>query len=211
MWNPSEGTSADETPRTPAVLTSGLDDYPRAVPPHLGELHLDLASWMGFFARTMRDVAEFLGEEEDYEEYEDQYEAIRANIEDLHWSEEEQMYCDASVDEDGEFPFHRDSRMVLLMLRYHRRIVPRLPPRLRLPLPLRALAPPGRLAPPRRDLGTPPRSRAPVVLVRTAVAQQVAPALWAGRELLARSDLDPDELPRARRAAYRTSLLSRRS
>ncbi|BGP56919.1 Processing alpha glucosidase I [Rhodotorula sphaerocarpa] len=84
------------------VLTSGLDDYPRAVPPHLGELHLDLASWMGFFARTMRDVAEFLGEEEDYEEYEDQYEAIRVNIEDLHWSEEEQMYCDASVDEDDE-------------------------------------------------------------------------------------------------------------
>lgn len=211
MWNPSEGTSADETPRTPAVLTSGLDDYPRAVPPHLGELHLDLASWMGFFARTMRDVAEFLGEEEDYEEYEDQYEAIRANIEDLHWSEEEQMYCDASVDEDGEFSFHRDSRMVLLMLRYHRRIVPRLPPRLRLPLPLCAFAPPGRLAPSRRDLGAPPRPRASLVLVRTAVAQQVAPALRAGRELLARSDLDPDELPRARRAAYRTSLLSRRS
>lgn len=84
------------------VLTSGLDDYPRAVPPHLGELHVDLASWMGFFSRTMRDVAEFLGEEEDLEDFEEQYDAIVGNIEDLHWSEEEQMYCDASVDEDDE-------------------------------------------------------------------------------------------------------------
>jgi hypothetical protein len=87
--------------RTPTVLTSGLDDYPRAVPPHLGELHVDLASWMGFFSRTMRDVAEFLGEEEDLEDFEEQHDAIVGNIEDLHWSEEEQMYCDASVDEDG--------------------------------------------------------------------------------------------------------------
>ncbi|GAA5872836.1 hypothetical protein JCM8547_005716 [Rhodosporidiobolus lusitaniae] len=84
------------------VLTSGLDDYPRATPPHLGELHVDLASWMGFFARTMRDVAEFLEEEEDAEEFDEQFEAIVGNIGDLHWSEEEGMYCDASVDEDDE-------------------------------------------------------------------------------------------------------------
>ncbi|KAI9510162.1 mannosyl oligosaccharide glucosidase-domain-containing protein, partial [Russula earlei] len=32
------------------VLTSGMDDYPRA-PPHIGELHLDLLSWMAFFSR----------------------------------------------------------------------------------------------------------------------------------------------------------------
>jgi hypothetical protein len=89
--------------RVHSVLTSGLDDYPRAIPPHLGELHVDLISWMGFFARTMRDVAEFLGEEEDIEEYEEQFDAIVENIDDLHWSEEEQMYCDASVDEDGAF------------------------------------------------------------------------------------------------------------
>ncbi|BGP41883.1 Processing alpha glucosidase I [Rhodotorula kratochvilovae] len=84
------------------VLTSGLDDYPRAVPPHVGELHVDLMSWMGFFARTMRDVAEFLGEEDDVDDFSEQFEAIVRNIDDLHWSEEEQMYCDASVDEDDE-------------------------------------------------------------------------------------------------------------
>ncbi|GAA6060932.1 hypothetical protein JCM10212_003840 [Sporobolomyces blumeae] len=87
---------------TDHVLTSGLDDYPRAVPPHLGELHVDLASWMAFFARTMKEVAEFLEIEDDVEEYEDHYDAIVHNIDDLHWNEEKQMYCDASVDEDDE-------------------------------------------------------------------------------------------------------------
>ncbi|GAA5999150.1 mannosyl-oligosaccharide glucosidase [Rhodotorula paludigena] len=87
------------------VLTSGLDDMPRAVPPHAGELHVDLMSWMGFFSRTMRDVAEFLGEEDDIEEYEEQFEDIVANLDDLHWSEEQQMYCDASVDNEDE-SFH---------------------------------------------------------------------------------------------------------
>lgn len=84
------------------VLTSGLDDYPRARPPHLGELHLDLAAWMAFFTKTMSEIAEFLGETEDLAEYEANYIAGVANIEDLHWSEENQMYCDASVDEDDE-------------------------------------------------------------------------------------------------------------
>ena len=46
------------------VLTSGMDDYPRG-PPHSGELHLDLISWMAFFTRTMRDIAEFVGEDDD--------------------------------------------------------------------------------------------------------------------------------------------------
>lgn len=51
--------------RTPThILTSGMDDYPRG-PPHAGELHLDLLSWMGFFSRTMKSIAEFLGEHED--------------------------------------------------------------------------------------------------------------------------------------------------
>ncbi|KAK4690220.1 hypothetical protein P7C70_g9647, partial [Phenoliferia sp. Uapishka_3] len=104
------------------VLTSGLDDYPRAKPPHLGELHLDLISWMAFFSKTMSEIAEFLGEEEERKEFEGNAEMMRGNIEgqlgvlilevgscaddrfwgtDLHWSEEQQMYCDASVDEDG--------------------------------------------------------------------------------------------------------------
>lgn len=61
------------------VLTSGMDDYPRG-PPHTGELHLDLISWMGFFTRTMREIAEFVGETEDAIYYKDLEGQIAANI-----------------------------------------------------------------------------------------------------------------------------------
>jgi len=56
-----------------------MDDYPRA-PPHLGELHLDLLSWMAFFSRTMKEIAEFVGEEEDKRYYGNIEEAIINNL-----------------------------------------------------------------------------------------------------------------------------------
>jgi mannosyl-oligosaccharide glucosidase len=62
------------------VLTSGMDDYPRG-PPHAGELHLDLISWMGFFTRTMREIAEFIGEIEDAITFKEIEKAILDNIE----------------------------------------------------------------------------------------------------------------------------------
>ncbi|XP_006458472.1 hypothetical protein AGABI2DRAFT_217075 [Agaricus bisporus var. bisporus H97] len=83
------------------VLTSGMDDYPRG-PPHAGELHLDLISWMAFFTRTMRDIADFIEEKEDAITYIEIEKAILNNIEDLHWNEEDQMYCDANIDDDDE-------------------------------------------------------------------------------------------------------------
>ncbi|EJU05594.1 glycoside hydrolase [Dacryopinax primogenitus] len=89
--------------RTPDhVLTSGLDDYPRARPPHVGELHLDLISWMGFFSRTMKQIAGYIGQDEDEAEYAAIEEAIITNIDDLHWNKEEKMYCDASVNEEDD-------------------------------------------------------------------------------------------------------------
>lgn len=63
------------------VLTSGLDDYPRATVPHSGELHVDLLSWMAFFANTMSEIAEFLGEEEDLEEFGANRRDMIANLE----------------------------------------------------------------------------------------------------------------------------------
>lgn len=84
------------------ILTSGLDDYPRAQPPHPGELHVDLISWMGMAARSLSRVAGFVGEKEDAEKYGKVAEAIRRNVDDLHWSKEEKTYCDASVDVDYE-------------------------------------------------------------------------------------------------------------
>ena len=64
---------------TEHILTSGMDDYPRAMP-HSGELHLDLISWMGFFTRTMRGIANYIGEEEDSRSFEEIENAILANI-----------------------------------------------------------------------------------------------------------------------------------
>lgn len=63
------------------VLTSGLDDYPRALPPHVGELHVDLMCWMGFFAKTMGEIAEYLEIEGDLEEYIKNEKNVVANIE----------------------------------------------------------------------------------------------------------------------------------
>ncbi|KAI0362709.1 glycoside hydrolase [Trametes cingulata] len=83
------------------VLTSGMDDYPRG-PPHAGELHLDLISWMAFFAQTMRDISEFVGELEDAAAFEEIAKATIENIDDLHWSEENQMYCDVGVNDEDE-------------------------------------------------------------------------------------------------------------
>ena len=62
------------------VLTSGMDDYPRG-PPHVGELHLDLICWMGFFTRTMADVARFIGEKEDEISFKEIEGTILRNIE----------------------------------------------------------------------------------------------------------------------------------
>ncbi|KAG9001821.1 Processing alpha glucosidase I, partial [Tulasnella sp. 427] len=83
------------------VLTSGLDDYPRPEP-HVGELHVDLISWMAFYTKTMRGIAEFLGEEEDEAEFARIQKEILDNLDELHWSEEYQMYCDLGVNEEDE-------------------------------------------------------------------------------------------------------------
>ena len=84
------------------ILTSGLDDYPRAQPPHPGELHTDLISWMGMMTRSMRKIAEIIGEGDDTKEFAGYEEAIVKNIDDLHWDKEHKTYCDATIDDYEE-------------------------------------------------------------------------------------------------------------
>ncbi|KAF9358431.1 Processing alpha glucosidase I [Mortierella sp. AD094] len=84
------------------TLTSGLDDYPRAPRPSLGELHVDLISWIGFMNLNLQNIAAIVGEEDDVEELEEHYNAIVANIDDLHWSDEHKAYCDLGLDEDDQ-------------------------------------------------------------------------------------------------------------
>jgi len=86
-------------------LTSGIDDYPRPEPPHPGELHVDLMSWVGIMTRQMKRIATVLDEFEDAKQYEKYENAILRNLEDLHWSEEDKMYCDSTVDKFEESIF----------------------------------------------------------------------------------------------------------
>ncbi|KAK4127570.1 glycoside hydrolase family 63 protein [Parathielavia appendiculata] len=83
-------------------LTSGLDDYPRPQPPHPGELHVDLLSWVGVMSKSLANVADALGHAEDADGYKKILTAIERNLDDLHWSEKDGCYCDATVDEFEE-------------------------------------------------------------------------------------------------------------
>jgi mannosyl-oligosaccharide glucosidase len=84
------------------ILTSGLDDYPRPQPPHPGELHIDLISWVGMMTRALRRIADVLGEKDDVEEFSRYEHAISRNIEDLHWDRRANAYCDATIDDYEE-------------------------------------------------------------------------------------------------------------
>lgn len=89
--------------RTPRhILTSGLDDYPRPQPPHPGELHLDLISWVGMVSNSLSNLAALLGEMDEAKTFDSQYRAIKKNIDDLHWSSKEKTYCDATIDDYEE-------------------------------------------------------------------------------------------------------------
>lgn len=83
------------------LLTSGMDDYPRADTPHPGELHLDLLSWVGMMARSMARIAQFI-KADDAETYTSIATAVTENLDDLHWVASENAYCDQTVDEYEE-------------------------------------------------------------------------------------------------------------
>lgn len=86
----------------PHILTSGLDDYPRASTPHPGELHVDLMSWVGLMAKVLLKIAGVVGESENIYEYSKVLNAIEHNLKDLHWSEKDGVYCDATIDDFEE-------------------------------------------------------------------------------------------------------------
>lgn len=88
--------------RTPNhTLTSGLDDYPRGEP-SVGELHLDLHSWMAFGTGLLKDIAHKLGPEyaDDMEEYINIQKDMLINLDVLHWNEDESMYCDQALEDN---------------------------------------------------------------------------------------------------------------
>lgn len=83
-------------------LASGLDDYPRVIPADIAELNVDLLAWVGSMTKSMKSIARLLDYEEDFKNYQKIEEDIVENIDNLHWSETENAYCDLSVDDNDE-------------------------------------------------------------------------------------------------------------
>ena len=81
------------------TLTSGLDDYPRAQPPHPNELHVDTLSWVGSMAMALEKIALVLGNEEDQTVYAKQITEVSRSIDGIHWSSADKAYCDVTVRE----------------------------------------------------------------------------------------------------------------
>lgn len=84
--------------RTPnSTLTSGLDDYPRAEPPHPAELHVDALAWVGASAHALKQIAAYLGKYAAVAHYEKHLTAVKHNLDALHWDPVEKSYCDATI------------------------------------------------------------------------------------------------------------------
>ncbi|KAI1857139.1 hypothetical protein JX265_011340 [Neoarthrinium moseri] len=82
-------------------LGSGLDDYPRAEPPHPGELHVDALAWVGASAKALQQAAEYIGEDSSI--CKEQLQAVRQNLDTLHWDPATETYCDATIGHDGKY------------------------------------------------------------------------------------------------------------
>ncbi|KAJ4421711.1 Processing alpha glucosidase I [Gnomoniopsis sp. IMI 355080] len=82
------------------TLASGLDDYPRADKPSPGELHVDALAWVGASAKALLEVAEYLGLDDEAGVFRDHLHDAQHNLDILHWSDREGLYCDATVVDD---------------------------------------------------------------------------------------------------------------
>ena len=79
----------------PKTLTSGLDDFPRALYPSHIEQHLDLRCWMALASEVMAGVAKTLGDSSLQKYQRIHHELIDNNkLRDLHWSSSNAYFCD---------------------------------------------------------------------------------------------------------------------
>lgn len=81
------------------TLASGLDDYPRAPVPSVGELHVDALAWVGASAKALGEVAEYLGVDDEAGVFREHLRDAQHNLDVLHWSDLEEAYCDSTVDQ----------------------------------------------------------------------------------------------------------------
>ncbi|KAK4941655.1 Processing alpha glucosidase I, partial [Elasticomyces elasticus] len=67
-------------------------------PPHPGELHLDLLCWIGLMSRSLTSLAATLDQPDDTKTYQRHLTNIVTNLDVLHWSPQDSVYCDATID-----------------------------------------------------------------------------------------------------------------
>lgn len=86
--------------RTPQhILTSGLDDYPRAPSPSNYELHLDALCWVGFMTKILHKISDILAPDDPItSQYSNNLTSILTTLDNIHWSEPDQAYCDTTIE-----------------------------------------------------------------------------------------------------------------
>lgn len=83
-------------------LPSGLDDYPRSQPPDVAELHVDALAWVGVMTRSLKQIAQVLGIDEDVSRFNEIENNIVENLDILHWSEKDHCYCDLTINDESD-------------------------------------------------------------------------------------------------------------
>ena len=82
------------------TLTSGLDDYPRAKSLSDDEMNVDALSWVGVMDSALFTIAAQLGKDAEASQYLQHLEEVKSSIDQLHWSDDEQAYCDATIQDE---------------------------------------------------------------------------------------------------------------
>jgi mannosyl-oligosaccharide glucosidase len=83
-----------------------LDDYPRQEFVSDNDIHVDLLSWIGFYAKTLHELALLLDDESNSKKFLEITNQIKGNLVKYHWSEENKMFCDAILNDKGNVEQH---------------------------------------------------------------------------------------------------------
>jgi mannosyl-oligosaccharide glucosidase len=79
------------------ILTSGMDDFPRSAVAHPGDLHVDLISWVSYFAKRLEGVANVLGYEKDVKLFKSHQKLMSETLDKVHWNPETNTYSDVTI------------------------------------------------------------------------------------------------------------------
>ena len=78
-------------------LPSGLDDYPRADYVDISEMNVDALAWVGVLSRSLKQLAEILGYQDDVAEFSKHEQEVINNLHNFHWSSTHKAFCDVAI------------------------------------------------------------------------------------------------------------------